>query len=115
MGLKLYCCFPSYSSRAIHGKCFCDNYIYLCGSNTSSYCCVPFGGSCDNMLEICHASETHEDTAGGCRNHSVFCGRVIGGLLSNGQIDEKRDLLNWVNDFIVPFPFYNQYIGFIPY
>ena len=43
-----------------------------------------------------------------------FAGGVIGGLLSNGQIDEKRDLLNWVNDFIVPFPFYNQYIGFHP-
>ena len=43
-----------------------------------------------------------------------FAGGMIGSLLSNGQIDEKRDLLNWVNDFIVPFPFYNQYIGFHP-
>ena len=43
-----------------------------------------------------------------------FAGGVICGLLSNGQIDEKQDLLNWVNDFIIPFPFYNQYIGFHP-
>ena len=41
-----------------------------------------------------------------------FAGGMIGGLLLNGQIGAERDLLNWVNDFIVPFPFYNQYIGF---
>ena len=43
-----------------------------------------------------------------------FAGGMIGGLLLNGQIGAERDLLNWVNDFIVPFPFYNQYIGFHP-
>ena len=51
-----------------------------------SYCCVSFGGSCDNMPEICHASETHEDTAGGCRNHSVFCGR-----------HDWRSIIKWTN------------------
>ena len=39
-----------------------------------------------------------------------FAGGLISVLLSNGQIDAERDLLNWVNDFIVPFPFYNQYM-----
>ena len=43
-----------------------------------------------------------------------FAGSVIGVLLSNGQIGAKRDLLNWVHDFIVPFPFYNAYIHFHP-
>ena len=43
-----------------------------------------------------------------------FAGGVISALLSNGQIGTERDLLNWVNEFIVPFPFYNQYIGFHP-
>lgn len=43
-----------------------------------------------------------------------FAGGVIGVLLSNGQIGAERDLLNWVNDFIVPFPFYNLYIRFHP-
>ena len=43
-----------------------------------------------------------------------FVGGVISVLLLNGQIGAERDLLNWVNDFIVPFPFYNQYIGFHP-
>lgn len=36
-----------------------------------------------------------------------FAGGVIGGLLSNGQLDAERD-------FIVPFPFYNLYIRFHP-
>ena len=43
-----------------------------------------------------------------------FAGGLISVLLSNGQIDAERDLLNWVNDFIVPFPFYNSYIRFHP-
>lgn len=41
-----------------------------------------------------------------------FAGGVVGVLLSNGQIGAERDLLNWVNDFIVPFPFFNSYIRF---
>ena len=41
-----------------------------------------------------------------------FAGGAVSVLLSNGQIGAERDLLNWVNDFIVPFPFYNQYICF---
>src|SRR5699024_11776713 len=45
---------------------------------------------------------------------TLFRSGMIGGLLLNGQIGAERDLLNWVNDFIVPFPFYNQYIGFHP-
>ena len=40
-----------------------------------------------------------------------FAGGVISALLSNGQIGTERDLLNWVNEFIVPIPFYNQDIG----
>ena len=43
-----------------------------------------------------------------------FAGGVIGVLLSNGQIGAERDLMNWVNDYIVPFPFYNTYIRFHP-
>ena len=43
-----------------------------------------------------------------------FAGSVIGVLLSNGQIGAERDLMNWVNDYIVPFPFYNTYIRFHP-
>ncbi len=43
-----------------------------------------------------------------------FAGGVIGVLLSNGQIGAERDLLNWVNNLIVPFPFYNSYIRFHP-
>ena len=43
-----------------------------------------------------------------------FAGVAVSALLSNGQIGAERDLLNWVNDFIVPFPFYNQYICFHP-
>mgnify|MGYP005774421857 FL=1 len=43
-----------------------------------------------------------------------FAGGAVSVLLSNGQIGAERDLLNWVNDFIVPFPFYNQYICFHP-
>lgn len=41
-----------------------------------------------------------------------FAGGVVGVLLSNGQIDAEQDLLNWVNNLIVPFPFYNSYIRF---
>lgn len=43
-----------------------------------------------------------------------FAGGVIRVLLSNGQIGVEQDLLNWDNDFIVPFPFYNQYVSFHP-
>ncbi len=43
-----------------------------------------------------------------------FAGIVIGVLLSNRQTGVERDLLNRVNDFIVPFPFYNLYICFHP-
>lgn len=43
-----------------------------------------------------------------------FAGGVVGVLLSNGQIGAERDLLNWVNNLIVPFPFYNSYIRFHP-
>ena len=43
-----------------------------------------------------------------------FAGGVIGVLLSNEQTGAEWDFLNRVNDFIVPFPFYNQYIRFHP-
>ena len=43
-----------------------------------------------------------------------FAGIVGGVLLSNGQIGAEQGLLNWINDFIVPFPFYNLYISFHP-
>ncbi len=43
-----------------------------------------------------------------------FAGVVAGVLLSNGQIGAEQGLLNWINDFIVPFPFYNLYISFHP-
>lgn len=43
-----------------------------------------------------------------------FAGNMIGVLLPNRQTGAERDLLNWIYDFIVPFPFYNQYIGFHP-
>lgn len=43
-----------------------------------------------------------------------FAGRVTGVLLSNGKIGAEQDVLDWVNDFIVPFPFYHPYIRFHP-
>lgn len=43
-----------------------------------------------------------------------FTANMIGVLLSNSQTGAERDLLNWIYDFIVPFPFYNQYISFHP-